>query len=244
MNIPPVAGFDAALSSQPGAIGRLAAVAVCFLACTILVTLAIGRWRAEAGLFCAAIALAVFSWRGGNITSTLHYASGATVFMRLMVELAILYFIVGLGIFASIRLIKAAPLDDESTDDAASWNHHLLAVAVQTVVMVVVMLLVAQSEYKKQVMAAVAISAFVGSIAAGYTFPVRRGFWMVAAPLLVGMIGYGLELSRPSLLPIGLVEWGLAAPLPLDYVAFGVAGGLLGDWMVAKWKSEAAAAIA
>jgi hypothetical protein len=242
MDIPPVAGFDAALLSQPGAIVHIVIVAVCFLAGTLLVTLALGRWRAEAGLFCASVGLAVFSWRGGNIGATLHYAAGPSIFIRLMAELALLYVIVALGILGSLRLLGKPKLTDDSGDETSSWNHHLLAVAVQTIVMIVVMLLVAQNEYKKQAMAAVGISAFIGAVAAGYTFPVRRGFWLVIAPLLVGIIGYGLEFSKPFLLPIGMVEWGLATPLPLDYVAFGVAGGILGDWMVAKWKAEAAAA--
>jgi hypothetical protein len=108
--------------------------------------------------------------------------------------------------------------------------------------MTIVMLILAQSETKKQAIIAVAAASYLGAIAAHYTFPVRNGLWLALAPLPVGLIGYLLEYSKPSLLAIGMASQPLATALPLDYAAAGIFGGILGHWMSQKWQAESQAA--
>lgn len=240
-HVPAVVGSDISLLRQPSSVVALIAVAVVTIASTTLVSMVIGRSRREAGLFCAAVGLIAFAAQGGSITSTLQYASGPGVLITLVVELVLLYAIVAAALFVSGKLaptVTPVAATDEETPDL---NHHLFAVAVQTVAMVIVMLVLGQSESKKHAMTAVGLAAYIGAIAAHYSFPVRNGLWLTIAPLPVGIVGYLLEYTKPTLLSIGLVDQPLATALPLHYVGAGIAGGILGHWMSQKWQAESLA---
>jgi hypothetical protein len=239
--VPPVEGLDISLLNGGQPILSILVIAVTFIGGATLVSLAVGRWSHEAGLFAAAVGLAVFAVRGGSISTTLRYSSGAGVYMLLAIELVLMYAMVVAAIWLSHRWSKAAPLaQTEANDEQPSRTHHLFAVGVQAVTMAIIMLAVGQSESKKQAMATVMLAAYAGSIAAHYTFPILRGHWLAFGPLLVGIVGYFLEGSKPTLLPIGLVDQPMAIALPIELVSAGIIGGILGHWMSQKWADEAA----
>jgi hypothetical protein len=245
--VPLTAIFEASVLRQPSPVLALIVVAVVFVACAAVVSMALGRWRPEAGLFAAAAGVSVFAIRGGSITQTLQYAHSGSVFIALAVELVLLYAVVGLAALLcgklSGRPAPAPPVTqtDAENDDPHSLKHCLLAVLVQAIGMAVVMMLLGQSESKKQAMATVAVAAYIGAIAAHYTFPVRRGEWLAFGPLLVGVAGYLIESTGATQIAIGRVNNPLATPLPLHYVSMGIVGGVLGHWMSRKWQDEAAA---
>lgn len=245
--VPLTATFDASVLRQPGPVLALLVVAVLYVGCAALVSIALGRWRPEAGLFCAAVGVGVFAVRGGSITQTLQNGSGGSVFVTLAVELVLFYAVVAMTALLCSKLIGTV----ERSPDAETGNsdgteplplrHNLLAVVVQAVAMVVVMMVLGQSESKKQAIAVVAIAAYVGAIVAHYTFPVRRGEWLAFGPLLVGVLGYLFESTQSANHAIGLVSSPLATALPIHFVSAGIAGGTLGHWMSRKWQEEAAA---
>ncbi len=243
LHVPVQPGFDVSLLRQPNPIMAVLVVGVVFVAATVLVTFAIGRWRREAGLFCGAFTLAGFSLPGGSITSTLQYANGSSTLLVLLAELVLLYTLAAVAVYGSQWVTgpseePADKLDEVEGTDAQGMNHNLLSIAVQAVVMAIVMLILGQNESKKQALAVVAAGSYLGAIVSHYTFPVRNGYWLAIAPLIVGCIGYLLEWFQPTLLEIGLPSQPLAIALPIDYVLAGITGGILGHWMSRKWKLE------
>ena len=239
--VPAAQGSDISLLNGDRSILSILVIGVTFIGGATLVSMAVGRWREEAGLFAAAVGLAVFAVRGGSISTTLRYSSGSGIYVLLAFELVLMYAMVAGAILLSHRWLKAKPVTiGGATDDEPGQSQHLLAVGVQAVAMAIVMLIVGQSESKKQAMASVALAAYLGSIAAHYTFPIRRGHWLAFGPLLVGIVGYVLERSKPALLSIGLVAQPLAIALPIELVSAGIVGGILGHWMSQKWADEAA----
>jgi len=245
--VPLPAIFDASLLRQPSPVMAMVVVAISFVGCATLVSLALGRWRPEAGLFTASVGLAVYAIRGGSMTQTLQYASGRSVFLQLMVELVLLYVLVAIAVAIGCKLSgnagspPAEADEDPELTERNALNQKLLAVAVQVVVMGVVLMLLGQGESKKQAMWAVGLAAYVGAVGAHWAFPIRRGEWLAAAPLFVGVFGYAMAFVRPPQIAIGIVQQPLATALPLHYVSMGIAGAVLGHWMSRKWQEEALA---
>jgi hypothetical protein len=99
--------------------------------------------------------------------------------------------------------------------------------------------LFAQSEDKKQVLAAVGIGSFCGAFFPYWKPGARPSVWYWPGPLIVGILGYvfayvtipreALFIGRPGL--AGGFLAALARPLPLDYASIGTAGALIGYWM-------------
>jgi hypothetical protein len=123
-------------------------------------------------------------------------------------------------------------------------DQKLLALLMHVIVMIVAMLLLCRSDQKPQTLAAVAIAAYVASLAAHQFVPIQPSGWFLAGPLVVGLIGYIAQYFNAGNWwmigdPMGYFS-ALARPLPLDYASLGVAGTLLGYWTSLRWRQNAA----
>src|SRR5690606_25789552 len=133
-------------------------------------------------------------------------------FVSLLLELALLAGMLGLAWSALWLLHKAGWLKGDEFRDGVEdiedpLNNKMLALAGQVVVMVIVVLLLAQSDDKAQVVAAVGIGGYLGTIASHSLFPVRPSVWFWAGSFLTGAIGYGLAyLGGDDQLAIGLIS--------------------------------------
>jgi hypothetical protein len=107
----------------------------------------------------------------------------------------------------------------------------------QAVVTALILMVVCQSEAKNQALASAAIAGLVGSVVAYKYAPTRPSFWFWIGPILTGLVGYLLAaMGQDTNLNIGVPTGtfaALARPLPVDYAGAGVAGAILGYWMVA-----------
>ena len=123
-----------------------------------------------------------------------------------------------------------------------SIDQRLLALAINVIIVTLLMMLLAATDRKVQVLAAVAISSFLGTLAAYFVVPTRPSFWFWSAPIVVGVVGYALQyLGNPAGWQIGEVHGtfaALARPLPLDYASTGVAASIVGYWMSRRWQHE------
>src|SRR5687768_1491621 len=94
LGVPPVNELDISLLNGHSPVLSILVIAVVFIGCALLGSLIAGRSNREAGLFVAAIGLAIFSVRGGSISTTLRYADGNGIFIKLAIELILLYAVV------------------------------------------------------------------------------------------------------------------------------------------------------
>jgi len=199
----------------------------------------------EGGLFCAAVGMTALSARGGPVHYTLMDAPGSGVFLKLLVELVLLFVFVGCGWFAlhilrESSLLRAEPHGDDDDLDAMP-GQGLLALGAQIILMIILVLLFAQTDKKPQVIWGVALAAFLAALGAHSLFPARPSAWFWITPLIVGVIGYLFAWSGGNHLPGGVVGGlmpALARPLPLDYASAGVAGSLYGYWTSRRWQYE------
>ena len=223
------------------AIGLIVTTLV-FILAVLVGSLLAGHIRFDAGFFVAAIGLAALSWRGGPARYVVMEVGQSSVFLSLLMELALLAGMLGLAWSALWLLHRAGWLKGDEFRDGVEdvedpLNNKLLALAMQVVVMIILVLLLAQSDEKAQVVAAVGVGGYLGTIASHYLFPVRPSVWFWAGPLITGGIGYTLGcFAGDDGLPIGLIPQPLARPLPLDYASIGVVGSILGYWMSRRWQ--------
>src|SRR5256885_12621050 len=103
VHVPSYPGFAASLLGQPSPVVAIvfAYVGVAVAAC--IGALLCGGVRYDAPLFCGAVALSVLSFRGGTIRNVLLSATGRGVFLRLAVEVVLLF-----GAMLMARLIQEA----------------------------------------------------------------------------------------------------------------------------------------
>ncbi len=243
-SFPQFRGFDASLMAQPSPVVILIVTAVVLVACVILTSFFAGIAHFEAGLFCAAVGLSALSMRGGSIRYTLLDSPGGSVFLKLLVELVLLFVFVGLGwvalqVLRDMRLLRAEPHGDDDLD--AMPGQGALALGTQIVLMVILMLLFAQTDRKAQVIWSVALAAGLAALGAHSLFPARPSAWFWVTPLIVGTIGYLFAWAGGNNLPGGAVGGlmpQLARPLPLDYASAGVAGSIFGYWTSRRWQYE------
>lgn len=243
------------LLAQPSAFVALLVTLVALVACVLLSSVVVSLVHFDAGLFCAAVGLLALSVRGGPLRYVLMYSSGPGVFLTLCAELVLLFAFVGIAWLALRAMRRRGFVVDDVTRDGLHEEdekpgHHALATLTQIVTMAVVVLLLAQTDDKAQVIAAVAVAALLGTLAAHSLFPVSPSVWYWVGPLGVGLIGYGVAYaSADATWTIGNVAGTFAPlgrPLPLDYAGAGTAGALLGYWTSRRWQytkeAEAAAA--
>jgi len=243
-SFPQFSGHDASLLAQPSAILILVMTAIVLVACVLITSFFAGIAHFEGGLFCAAVGLGALSTRGGSIRYTLMDSPGSGVFLRLLIELVLLFAFVGVGwltlhVLRDMRLLRAEPHGDDDLD--AMPGQGALALGAQIILMIVLMLLFAQTDEKSQVIGSVALSAFLAALGAHSLFPARPSLWFWVTPLIVGAVGYVFAWSSGNTLPGGAVGGlmpALARPLPLDYASAGVAGSIFGYWTSRRWQYE------
>jgi hypothetical protein len=194
------------------------------------------RWFL-AGLAAATAGLSAWSMRGGPMHEVTQYASSAGVFIWLAVELVILAGIVA-GLWV---LLWQEPLEPAGTIPKASV---VGAIITQTLCMGVIVLILAQTDAKKQCVAAVFLGGLIASSLVESSFRAPAGGrWYWIAPLAVGLFGYLFAAFQnpgwadtPRILQGALAP--LARPLPLDYASAGMFGTLLGFWINSPGQEE------
>jgi hypothetical protein len=245
--IPSDPHFSAAILEQSTVISTLLITALLFAICVVIGSLIAGVVGFDAGVCCACVGLCAFSARGGAIRYTLFDDPTSGLWLRLTLELALLAGILAMGTALQQVLCQRGLVhgDDHRhvvTELHESVNQRLLALVTNVIVMSVFMVLIAASDRKVQVVGAVAISSFLGTLAAYYLVPTKpsANFWV--APILVGIIGYMLQyFGSPAGWQIGEVRGtfaALARPLPLDYVGAGGASSIIAYWMSRRWQHE------
>ncbi len=229
--VPAERHYQAGLLSQPSPIIAVSVVFAGLFGISLVLSAIEATIDPEVPLFGAVAGLATLSWRGGTMTNVLQN-SPKVVFPTMSVELILL----GAIIFGCWTLLRRRMQIQD--DEDSEWNTRLLCMGTATLAMVVAMYFLCQTDAKKQVMAAVGISAFAGAATAYSIFSVRWAGCYLAAPLLVGAAGYLLAYFSPGDWHIGRTGQPLAYPLPLDYASLGTVGSLLGYWASQKWKNE------
>ena len=253
-HVPAHREFGGSLLHEPSPIVAFVVVGTALVGCVVLCTLVAGRVRFDAGLFCAAVGAVALTARSGTVGDVLRARTaaggGATVFVTFAAELVLLYALLGLAWSVLWMLhrqdyLKADQFRDgvEDTEDPA-WIK-VGALLMQAGVMALFMLLLAQTDSKTQVVWAVGISAYVGTIASYYVYPVSPSAWLWTGPMLVGLAGYVLAYFN---LDVNDAAWrtgqlrftfaALARALPLDYATAGTAGAVMGYWMGRKWYRQ------
>jgi hypothetical protein len=237
--LPILPGFDGSVLAQPASLVALVVIAMMLAGSTLVGTIIARTVHFEAGLFSAAFGLMVLSLRCGTIQSVLFESGGSQmVYLRLVFELILLGAIL-VGIWFALCKFQGLQAPDK---EEPSTVNNLTATLAQTASTAVFILLFCQSEAKNQCLASVGLASLIGSMLAYKYAPTRPSIWYWIGPLIVGVIGYALAaLGQDANLNIGLPSGtfaALARPLPLDYASVGVAGAIMGYWMMTKQEAE------
>ena len=233
LRIPAEYRHGGSLLRQPtigGAILSLFTLVVLLIGCTLLASAFLrGRWFLGS-LSAASAGLSAWSMRGGPMHEVLLYAPSSGVFIQLAVELALLG-----AMIAAIWLFLWQEPSPEA--EPLQSSKIVTSVVLQTILMGIVVLILAQTDAKKQCVAAVFIAGLVASSVMQSNSPApQAGRWYWIAPIAVGVTGYLLAAIQSQGWITGSHEldgfWApLARPLPLDYASAGMFGALLGYWM-------------
>lgn len=247
VGFPVYRGFNAALLTQPSipvVIAGLFGSAGAFFLGVLVSTLLCRRIRYDAGLACAGFVWLAFSVQGGSAFYTLAGASRG-VYLLLGLELLLLAGFVTLawaGLWWAVKkglLPDHHPLPKPESDEPL--DQKLLATASMAATMIVAMTLFCQTDDKKQVLAAVGISSFLGTLAAYAFIPTKPVGWYMAGALVVGLLGYITGFFSPTGLEIGQPTHffrALARPLPLDYAAAAPLGTIWAFWVSRNWHAR------
>jgi len=241
--IPQMPGYSASVIQQPSSLLAFIMTAVAFVICVLASTTITGSIHFEAGFYCAAFGLSALSMRGGPMRFVLMSSPGHGVFLALAMELLLLYGILFLGWVALIAMRERSMLrseDERSGDDLdALPSQGALALATQIMLMFFLMTILCQTDQKKQVLAAVGISAFLATLGAHSIFPTRPSVWFWCVPLIIGLLGYIFAFVGDGRWTTGEIfgyDPALARPLPLDYASADPVGALLGYWTSRRWQ--------
>ena len=245
LNVSHTHGYDGSLIATGHAVTNVVIAAVAIFSALAVGTVLASAIRPDAGLFAAALALLALGNRGRTVVTLLHDAHGNRgIFLLLALELLLLYVLLAAGWWVLYQMQRSGRLHDDAACDGladrplvrgAGWQ----ALATQAIVTALAVMFLAQSEDKKQAVAAVALGAFAGAFFPYWQRGARPSVWYWAGPLFAGLAGYlfayasppvGFEMGRPDLNGAGILG-ALAKPLPLDYASMGTAGALLGYWM-------------
>jgi hypothetical protein len=245
--IPVYTHLSASLLLQPTAATSFIVAAIVFGICVVLGALICGILGFDSGIFCAAAGLCALSARGGAMRYTLMEHPAASTWLSLILEVILLGVLVWAGTLIQAVLHRAHLLhhDDHRhvvTEIHESIDQRILALVANVIIISILMMFFAASDRKVQVLAAVAISSFLGTLAAYYLVPTRPSIWYWAAPILVAVIGYAVQyIGNPGGWQIGEVRGtfaALARPLPLDYAGSGVAASIVAYWTSRRWQHE------
>ena len=248
-HVPEHPGHEISLALQPSPTAVLLLTGVVLCAATAVGTIVAGSIRFDAGLFAGAIGLAALSSRGGPMRYVTQAADGPGIFLAMALELLVLGALLGLAWFGLWLLYRGGRLAGDALRDGLADQPHapaerVIALLTQVAVTGVLVMLLARSDEKKQVLAAVAVASFCGTLVAYATSPVRPSVWFWAGPVAVGVIGYAAAYLSWNAVPS--VAWkngagggalaALARPLPLDYASLGTAGAIAGYWTSRQWQ--------
>jgi hypothetical protein len=250
--VPMFPKLDGSLFLQASPATAIGVVAVLLAVTTLVGTILAGAVRFEAGLFAAALGLAVVSLRSGTMQSVLFEAGGnSAVYVILAAELAGLLVLMCamwtlLWLLGRARLVRppvskdASDVPAEHVDDLAPISN-VGATLTQVVATAILIMFFCQTEMKDQVLTSVAVASLGGTFVSYMCFPTRPSVWYWVGPVLVGLIGYGLAASGQDAqlgigMPVGFFA-ALARPLPLDYASVGTAGAILGYWLARRKDS-------
>jgi hypothetical protein len=236
-------GFDGSLLLGHGPVANVLVAGVLIAAAVALGTLLAGFVRPDAGLFAAAVGLFALSLRGRPMYAVLHGAGGRGVYLAMAAELVLLYAFLGAAWWALFSLQRQGRLHGDAVRDGLAdvdlpANAGWAGLMSHFMVTATLVIFIAQSEDKKQVLAAVAVGSFAGAFFPHWQHAARPSAWYWAGPLFVGLMGYllayakppdGWDLGRPGF-PAGFLA-ALVRPLPLDYAGVGTAAALIGYWM-------------
>jgi hypothetical protein len=245
--IPTYHGFSASLVQQPTLITTLTVTAIVYAACVVISGLITRSIAFDGGVFCACIGLCALSIRGGPMRYTLFETPIASVWTKLIVELVILATFLAGGTIIQLALLRKRLIysDDHRhvvTELRRSVDQRCFALLANVIVTAALMMLLAQTDRKAQVIGALLISSYLGTLAAYYLVPTRPSAWYWSAPIIVGILGYITQsLGNGSAWQIGQVRGtfaALARPLPLEYAGAGVASAIVGYWMSRRWQHE------
>jgi hypothetical protein len=240
LGIPAEPRHGGSLLRQPtvgAAIIALIVVLVLLAGCALLTGAFLRTRWFLAGLAAATAGLSAWSMRGGPMHEVTQYAPSATVFIWLAVESLILC-----GIVAGIWIaLWQEPIEPEGSIPKASV---VGAIITQTLCMGLIVLILAQTDAKKQCVAAVFLGGLIASSLVESSFRAPMGGrWYWIAPLAVGLFGYLFAAFQnpawadtPRILQGALAP--LARPLPLDYASAGMFGTLLGYWINAPGEEK------
>ncbi len=252
---------DAALSlltvRQPAAAFGYSGVLVAVSA-VVAAVLAPAR-LAGVSCFVAAFGLACLNWSGGSIEHLLRYGGGAepssrsSLYLRLAMEsqcwtvLMVLALFVGRAVNRWIETAGVRSVPPAVRGPVATPGRSLLAAAIcAAVAALVVSQFAARSAVspteKGQVYFALLTAFYVGTLAATYVFYGVRPIYFVGAVAAVSLLAYLWAWWRPFPNFSGTRYEGmrdvaasaLARPLPVEYIALGVIGVLLGCWSAGK----------
>jgi hypothetical protein len=235
-SIPAEPGFSASLLQQSSWIVAIFVVIVGIILAMLASGVIGSSLRSDAPVFCAALACAAISWRGGTMQTTLFAASGPRVFFSLALE-SIILFAALIGAWQLLQKLRVKPLAQpvsEDDDSEEGLDDKLLAVFTQASAMMAIMILLCRSDTKDQCLASVGVSAAAAAAIATQLVTVRSSFWLWIAPLAVALFGYIFASFHADGWQVGLLHGPLAAlarPLPLDYVSMGPAGAIFGYWL-------------
>jgi len=248
-------GFNASILRQPSPIVAILGAAVTFGVASLAALPIVRRVHAEAAIAVGAVALARFSWRGGTISPTLIEAGEKGVYLALALEVVVLFGIALALWFALRRFIPTSPtiqVDPKTEQELLETraeslapeplDQKLLASATQIVVMIACMVILCRSKDKVQVFASVFFSSMLASWAAHRFISVRPGVWYWMGPMAVALLGYVSGFFAPTGLLVGDPGHyfaALARPLPLDYLAAGIAGSAWGYAMREAHREKA-----
>ena len=248
-HIPEHPGFEMSLAVQPSPAMDLALTGIVLCAATAVGTAVAGTIRFDAGLFAGAIGLAALSSRGGPMRYVTQSAAGRGVFLGMAIEILVLGALLGLAWFGLWLLYRRGrlagdALRDGLVDQPHATGERVFALLVQSAVTAALVLLLAQTDEKKQVLAAVCIASFCATLVAYAVSPVRPSVWYWAGPIVVGAFGYLIAYFTYAGTPPVMWKNGagggalaaLARPLPLDYASLGTAGAIAGYWTSRQWQ--------
>ncbi|MHC4561341.1 MAG: hypothetical protein ACYS8X_01055 [Planctomycetota bacterium] len=121
------------------------------------------------------------------------------------------------------------------TDKLSGPGRRAACMAMTLILGIVLVALLMQSADRKQVIFAVSISFLVASLVAHQTFPTACSMLVWITPVLVGAGVYALAAVTAGSTGAGAMDWLetplLARALPIDWIAAGSGGAMLGVWI-------------
>lgn len=229
------------LSDKPAVASLIVMLGVPLL--TLVASLAVGRIRFEAGLFCALIGLITLPAHGGDIRSAV-LTHGAGVYIQLAIEslllgISIIGTCVMLDRMRTSRLLTPPAVSTDADPDTMS--DRITAVIVQALVTIALLTILCQSPAKGQTLATACIASMLAAMLVHQIYVVRGSVWYLAGTMLASVIAYLYTgLMSPAGAEIGATSGflaGAARPLPLHYATLGCAGAIFGYWCSLVWHA-------